>query len=86
MSSGMILPFSNTICPRYGWVPLIFSPFLNLSESCREKDVLVQGHNASLHSKLLRTALKLTPKGLDKHTELALNQNRASLFFDSEKF
>ena len=49
----------------HGWVPLIFSPVLNLSENCREKDVLVQGHNASLHSRLRQTALKLIPKGLD---------------------
>ena len=38
-----------------------FPNFLNPSESCRDEVVFVQRHNASLHSKLLETALKLTP-------------------------
>ena len=42
-----------------------FPDFLNLSESCQKKAVLVQRHNTSLHSKFRQTALKLTPKGLD---------------------
>ena len=42
-----------------------FPDFLNLSESCQKKAILVQRHNTSLHSKFHQTALKLTPKGLD---------------------
>ena len=42
-----------------------FPDFLNLSESCQKKAVFVQHHYTSLHSKFRRTALKLTPKGLD---------------------
>ena len=42
-----------------------FPDFLNLSNSCREKAVFVHRHNTSLHSKFCKTALKLTPKGLD---------------------
>ena len=42
-----------------------FPDFLNLSESCQMKAVLVQRHNTSLHSKFRQMALKLTPKGLD---------------------
>jgi len=42
-----------------------FPDFLNFSENCREKAVVVQRHNTSLHSKYRQTALKLTAKGLD---------------------
>ena len=42
-----------------------FPDFLNLSESCQKKAVFVQRHNTSFYSKFRRTALKLTPKGLD---------------------
>ena len=66
--------------------PLLLPDFLNLSESCRGEGVLVQRHNSSLHSKLRRTALKKTPKGLDYTQIYTLYQNRVSLIFDSEKF
>jgi len=42
-----------------------FPDFLNLSESCREKAVVVQRHNTSPHLKFRQTALKLTPNGLN---------------------
>ena len=42
-----------------------FPDFLNLSESCQKKAVFIQCHNTSFLSKFRRTALKLTPKGLD---------------------
>ena len=42
-----------------------FPDFLNLSESCQKKAVFIKRHNTSFHSKFRRTALKLTPKGLD---------------------
>ena len=38
-----------------------FPNFLNPSESCRGEVVFIQRHDASLHSKLHQTALKLTP-------------------------
>ena len=57
------------ICRLAGSTTLDYFPlFLNLSETCWEKDekgVLVQRHNASVHLELPQTALKLTAKSLD---------------------
>ena len=63
-----------------------FPDFLNLSESCQKKAVLVQRHNTSFHSKFRQTALKLTPKGLDYTQIDTLREPSVSLIFDSEKF
>ena len=57
-----------------------FPDFLNLSESCREKAVFVQRHNASLHSKFRQTAVKLTLKCLDYTQIDTLRESRMTEF------
>ena len=58
-----LMTFFTKSCFVAGSITLqSFPDFLNLSESCQEKGVLVQRHNASLFSKLHQMALKLIPR------------------------